>query len=152
MNGGEDLQPLREILHRMLVRYLTVRPQGFVLKPGTLPVPHLDARILAFGGARTLYRARRPHCRSLDGIRSVTHQDRVCADCQSREHCVPQVRLDLIVDRKPYRLLLAYSSARAFLAYHAELQRTNVTLEHVIHRLLVKDRGSWGEIVFTRPT
>lgn len=147
MNGRSDLQPLREILHRMLVRYITVRPTGFSLN-GAAPRSSIDARILSFGGARTLYRARRPHCRSLDGQRSVTHADRICTECTSREHCVPQVRLDIIVERKPYRLLLAYSSARAFLAYEAKLRAHHLSFEHLIHRLTVKDRGSWGEIVF----
>jgi hypothetical protein len=148
MTDRGDLQPLREILHRALVRYITVRPAGFVLD-GAAPTSPIEARILSFGGARTLYRARRPHCRSLDGVHSVTHTDRLCAQCTSREHCVPQVRLDIIVHRKPYRLLLAYSSARAFLTYEAQLRDRDLVLEHLVHRLTVKDRGSWGEIAFS---
>ncbi len=71
-----DVEPLREILHRALVRYLTVTPAGFVLSKGELPRPQVDARILGFGGARTFYRKRKPVCRSLDGVAAVTDVDK----------------------------------------------------------------------------
>jgi len=53
-----DVQPLREIIHSAIKRYLTVRPRGFELKPGEAPRPTLDARILSLGAARTLYQHR----------------------------------------------------------------------------------------------
>lgn len=145
-----DVDPLREILHRALVRYLTVRPRGFELQPGGRLRPIVEARILGYGGARTFYRDRKPICRSLDGVRPVTGDtDRLCLECEARARCTSQVRLDLIVERRPFRLLLAFSSARAFLVYEADLRRRRIAVEDVVTTIAVVDRGSWGELRFT---
>ena len=142
-------EPLREILERLFVRYLTVLPRGFELEKGAPLEPVIEARILGFGPARTLYKKRRPDCRSLDAVQSITHRDRRCADCTLREQCTPQVRLDLVVDAQSYRLLLAYTSARSFLNYVAELKRLGVALEPLRHRIHVVDRGNFGELRFS---
>ena len=144
-----DVDPLREILHRILVRYLTVRPGGFELVRGQELRRAVDARILSHGGARTLYRNRKPHCRSLDAVKPISGVERQCAECKLRARCTPQVRLDLIIDRQPFRLLLAHTSARRFLVYHAELQQRGTAVEDVLHRIDVVDRGSWGELRFS---
>ena len=108
-----------------------------------------DSRSGSYGGARTLYQHRKPRCRSLDGVRPVTGDThRSCADCKLRLSCTPQVRLDLIVERRPFRLLLAYSSARAFLVYDAELRQRRVAIEDIITKIAVVNRGSWGELRF----
>ncbi len=146
----QDVDPLREILHRALAKYLTVRPRGFELGRGEWLRPAIEARILGHGGARTLYQHRKPKCRSLDGVRPVTDDTgRSCADCRTRAHCTPQVRLDLIVERQPFRLLLAYSSARAFLVYDAELRQRHVAIEDIVSKISVVNRGSWGELRFS---
>lgn len=146
-----DVEPLHELLHRVLVRYLTVRPGGFELQPGDRLRTAVEARILGFGGARTLYEDRKPKCRSLDGVRPVTGDtNRACADCPQRPRCTPQVRVDLIVDRQPFRLLLAYSAAKAFLVYEAELRQRRLAIEDVVTKIVVLNRGSWGELRFSR--
>ena len=80
-----DLQPLRAILQQARRRYLTVRPRGFELNPGERLRPVLEARILGFGSARTLYQNRAPLCRSLDAVRPITAKEhRTCAEwCSS---------------------------------------------------------------------
>jgi hypothetical protein len=145
-----DLQPLRDILHRVLARYLTVRPSGFLLGDDERPHRVVEARILGYGGARTLYRERKPDCRSLDGIASITHKGRRCTGCELRPKCTPQVRLDLVVDYRPYRLLLAQTSAHNFLEHEAKLRPLGIAIEAVTHRIEVIDRGSWGELRFDR--
>lgn len=145
----EQPEPLREILERLFVRYLGVRPGGFELEKRAPLQPAIEAKILGFGPARTLYKMQRPDCRSLDAVQSITHRDRRCAECTLRERCTPQVRLDLVVDAHSYRLLLAYTSARSFLTHVAELQRRGIALERVRHRILVVDRGHFGELRFT---
>lgn len=146
-----DVQPLRELLHRFLVRYLTVRPGGFELQKGERLRPQVEARILGHGGARTLYQNRKPRCRSLDGVRPITGDTaRSCADCGDRSRCTPQVRIDLIVERQPFRLLLAYSSARAFFVYQAQLRQRSAAVEDVVTTIVVVNRGSWGELRFSR--
>ena len=145
-----DVEPLREILHRALVRYLTVRPGGFELQPGERLRPVVEARILGYGGARTFYQDRQPVCRSLDGLRPITGDtNRLCIECEARARCTSQVRIDLIVERRAFRLLLAYSSARAFFTYEAELRLRCVAIEDVLTKIAVANRGSWGELRFS---
>ena len=144
-----DVEPLREILHGALKRYLTVRPRGFELAPGETPRPAITARILNAGAARTLYQDRQPRCRSLDGVRPLDDANRACAQCRLRPQCTPQVRLDLFVDAQPFRLLLAHTSARNFLVYQAQLQQRHQAFEQRLHRITVINRGSWGELRFS---
>lgn len=59
--------------------------------PGSLR-PAAEATILNHGGARTLYRGRRPVGRSLDGVTATNGA--ACGDCLERKHCTPLVRLD----------------------------------------------------------
>jgi hypothetical protein len=144
-----DLQPLREILHSALKRYLTVRPQGFELNPGDRLRPAIEARIVSYGSARTLYQNRKPQCRSLDGVRPIADRNRTCAECRLRSRCTPQLRLDLFVENQAFRLLLAHTSAKHFLVYEARLRQQGIELEHIVHRIEVIDRGSWGELRFS---
>lgn len=146
----DDVQPLRDILRRALARYITVRPGGFQLDDDGRLHEQIVARILGFGGGRTLYRNRQPSCRSLDGIRPMYDHKLTCADCRSRASCTPQVRVDLMVDGRPFRLLLAHTSANNFLAYDGLLRQQTVALERVLHRLRVVHRGSWGEVRFSK--
>jgi hypothetical protein len=147
-----DLQPLRAILQQARRRYLTVRPRGFELNPGERLRPVLEARILGFGSARTLYQNRAPLCRSLDAVRPITAKEhRSCAECALRTRCTSQVRLDLLVDTQPFRLLLAHTSAKNFLLYEAQLRERGIALYEGLHRIIVINRGSWGELRFTQP-
>ena len=147
-----DLQPLRAILHQARCRYLTVRPHGFQLNPGERLRPVLEVRILSFGSARTLYQHRKPLCRSLDGIQPTAPQgQRRCAECALRPRCTSQVRLDLLVDTQPFRLLLAHTSAKNFLLYETQRRECGVALYEGLHRMTVMNRGSWGELRFTQP-
>ncbi len=146
-----DVQPLPEILHAASKRYLSVRPRGFELQPGEPARPTLEARIVSSGAARTLYQQRKPSCRSLDGIAALDDPSRTCATCRVRAQCTPQLRLDLFVDAQPFRLLLAWTSAKNFLLYEAQLRQRNISIEDRLHRITVTNRGSWGEVRFRLP-
>jgi len=143
-----DIQPLREILHAACKRYLTVRPHGFELQPDAPLRATLEARILSLGAARTLYQQRQPRCRSLDGITPLDEPNRRCADCRLRAQCTAQLRLDLFVDAQPFRLLLAYTSAKNALLYDTRLRQRGLAIEDPLHRLTVIHRGTWGEVRF----
>jgi hypothetical protein len=143
-----DPQPLRDLLHRALARYLTVTPRGFVLEGRVEPVPRLTVRILGYGGARTLYQQRKPVCRSLDGVVAVTDPTKHCENCPQLDSCTPQVRIDLVVEGRPHRLLLAFTSAKNFLAYVGRLEAQRVAVDAVRHELLVVPRRGWGEVQF----
>ncbi len=147
MTPGSEADPLRELLHHMTARYLTVRSGGFEFEGKRALQPALVAELLGYGSARSLYRGRRPVCRSLDGIRAIEDPDKNCGSCLDRKHCTPQVRLDILVDHAPYRLLLAYSSARNFLLFIGRLG-PGAKLDRLRVSIRVVDRASWGEIVF----
>lgn len=143
-----DPQPLRDLLHRALARYLTVTPRGFVLDGRGETVPRLVVRILRYGGARTLYQQRKPVCRSLDGVVAVTDSTKRCQDCPQIDACTPQVRIDLVVEGRPHRLLLAFTSAKNFLAYVGRLEGQRIAVDSVRHEILVVPRRGWGEVQF----
>ena len=143
-----DPSPLRALLHHALHRYLTVTSQGFLLQGEPRPVATVQARILGFGGARTLYRNRKPYCRSLDGLVSINLADRRCTSCPDVNACTPQVRVDLIIDKHAYRLLLAFTSARNFLEHVGRLRREGIDPLSADHQIVVTPRGSWGELRF----
>lgn len=145
----DDLKPLRDILHRALTKYLTVTPRGLLLTGGGgRPVTVAEARILGFGGARTLYRDRQPVCRSLDAVAALGQPERRCAGCADLAACIPQVRVDLIIDKHAYRLLLAFTSARNFLEHVGRLRQAGIDPLRADHQILVTPRGSWGELRF----
>jgi hypothetical protein len=143
-----DFEPLRALLHRAIARYLTVTPRGVVLADQAQPLPRVAVRIMSYGGARTLYRRHKPVCRSLDGVAAVKDQDKRCAECTDLDACTPQLRLDLVVRGRPYRLLLAFTSARNFLEYAVRLDQRGVKIDATEHELSVIPRGSWGEVRF----
>ncbi len=144
-----DVHPLREILERMLVKYLTVRPKGLELAKDRRLETTIQARILGYGGARTFYRKRQPDCRSLDGIQSTTPAGNLCSECPRHSRCTPQIRVDLFVEQLPYRLLLSFTNARNFLEYSAKLKHREILIEEVMHRIEVVDSGTWGELRFS---
>ena len=139
----------RLILTRTAARYLTVRPHGLQTTPGHLPLPRLQVQILDHGPARTLYRERKPVCRSLDGIAAVRNPERRCNPCPDRDSCTPQVRVDLVFDCLPYRLLLAHTSAQNFLLYHTDLVKQGRSPSDLITQVRVLNRGTWGELRFS---
>ncbi len=143
-----DSDPLRDLLHRAIARYLTVTPRGVILAGEPQALPRVAVRIMGYGGARTLYRKHKPVCRSLDGVAAVAQQDKRCADCVDRDACTPQVRVDLIVRGRPYRLLLAFTGARNFLDYVARLEQRGIQIDRTDHEISVVARGTWGEVRF----
>lgn len=139
---------VRDVLARARARYVTVLPQG--LRLGTDEEVHatLDVNLISFGDARTLYRCRRPICRSIDGQRSIQDPRRWCEPCDERRDCTPQIRIDLVADGEAYRLMLALTSARRFLEYVARVSRAGSGIDAGVTRLSVLNRGHWGELCF----
>lgn len=142
--------PLLDLFSDAFARYLAVRPGGLQMPHGTL-VSSLRVRLLLCRPARTLYENHHPRCRSLDAIQSIT-QGRTCASCLSRKDCTPQLYLELLHDHVPYRLLLAYSSARNFMLFASRLRQQGHTIENADVLLSVLNRGRWGELRFLSAT
>lgn len=141
---------LRDIVRRMIVRYMTVRPFGIDLGNDRKPISAIDCRVLDYGAARTLYRQRRPVCRSLDAVKSINDPKKLCQQCSDRNQCTGQVRLDLLFENGTYRILLAYTSAKNFMIYTAKLADMKLEIRTIDTKIMVVNRGSWGELRFGR--
>jgi len=155
MKGENTMNPqqteiLRDIVQRMMARYMTVRPLGIDLGNNRKLIPALNCRVLGYGAARTLYRNRRPVCRSLDAVKPIGDSVKLCQQCLDREQCTGQVRLDLLFENSPYRLLLAYTSAKNFLLYTGKLAEKKLEIQAIDTKIIVVNRGSWGELRFCR--
>ena len=146
----QQTQILRDIVQRMMARYMTIRPLGIDLGNGRKLIPTLNCRILNYAAARTLYRQRRPICRSLDAVKALGDSKKLCQQCLDRKHCTGQVRVDLVFENCPYRLLLAYTSAKNFLLYTAKLAEQKLEFQTIDTKIVVINRGSWGELRFFR--
>lgn len=146
----QQTQILRDIVQRMMARYMTIRPLGIDLGNGRKLIPNLNCRILNYAAARTLYRQRRPICRSLDAVKALGDSKKLCQQCLDRKQCTGQVRVDLVFENCPYRLLLAYTSAKNFLLYTAKLTQHKLEIQTIDTKIIVVNRGSWGELRFFR--
>lgn len=144
---SSDIHTVREILGRSFSRYLTVKPCGLELRPGKI-LQSISAHLLTFRPARTLYRNRKPVCRSLDGIQSLT-EGRACSSCLLRKACTPQIYLELLYESVPFKLMLSYTSARNFLTFLSTLRQKKEPVEGSVVLITVRDRGRWGEVCFS---
>lgn len=144
----QQAEILRDIVQRMMARYITVRPLGIDLGNNRKLIPALNCRILDYGAARTLYRNRRPVCRSLDAVKAIKDANKLCQQCVDRDHCTGQVRLDLLFENCPYRLLIAYTSAKNFLLYTGKLVEKKIEIQTTDTKIVVVNRGSWGQLRF----
>jgi len=148
MMNLQQTEILRDIVQRMMARYVTVRPLGIDLGNNRKLIPALDCRILDYGAARTLYQNRRPVCRSLDAVKAIGDSEKNCQHCMDRDHCTSQIRLDLLFENCPYRLLIAYTSAKNFLIYTGKLVEKKLEIQSIDTKIVVVNRGSWGELRF----
>jgi len=146
----QQTEILRDIVHRMMARYMTIRPLGIDLGNNRKLIPSLNCRLLNYGAAKTLYRQRHPVCRSMDAIKALGESKKLCQQCLDRKHCTSQVRLDLLFENSSYRLLLAYTSAKNFLIYTGKLAEQKLEIETIDTKIIVVNRGAWGELRFCR--
>ena len=137
---------LNDLFASSFARYLSIQPTGLRFPHGVLQ-SSLPATLLTCRPARTLYKKRKPVCRSLDGIRSI-REDASCTSCANRKDCTAQIYLELLVDGVPYRLLLAYTSARNFMQFASRLRQRGQEVENAEVIISVRDRGRWGEVRF----
>ncbi len=138
-----------DLVRSLLTTFADVTPQGLVLGKGAPPRREVSAVFVKTGPARTLYKDRRPVCRSIDGLHGFG--GKLCASCSDRDGCTGQVLLDVEVDRRVYRLLLAFTSARNFLLFADRFTRGGRSLERATLVIRVLDRGRWGELHFDAP-
>ncbi|MCP4716643.1 MAG: hypothetical protein GY868_16095, partial [Deltaproteobacteria bacterium] len=67
----QQTEILRDIVQRMMARYMTIRPLGIDLGNRRKLISALNCRVLNYAAARTLYQQRRPICRSLDAVKAL---------------------------------------------------------------------------------
>lgn len=137
---------LNDLFASSFARYLSVHPTGLRFPHGRL-CASVEATVHKCRPARTLYRKKKPVCRSLDGISSIKEEND-CASCPDRKDCTAQIYLELTIEDVPYRLLLAYTSARNFMQFASRIGRQGMDLENTRILISVRDRGRWGELCF----
>jgi len=137
---------LNDLFASSFARYLSIQPVGLRFPRGLLR-SSVPATLLRCSPARTLYKNRKPVCRSLDGVRSI-RDETSCSSCPKRNDCTAQIYLELLVDGVPYRLLLAYTSARNFMQFASRLKQRDQNVENAEVIISVRDRGRWGEVRF----
>ena len=143
---NSDRSTLNDLFASSFARYLSIQPTGLRFPHGLLR-SSVSATLLTCRPARTLYKNRKPVCRSLDGVRSIK-EDASCTACTQRKDCTAQIYLELLVDGVPYRLLLAYTSARNFMQFASRLRQRGQDVENAPVIISVRDRGRWGELRF----
>ncbi len=148
MNPGKLLS-LREVLERSYSRYVQVLPSGLRMPRGDIETD-IVAEVVTFHPARTRYEDRKPICRSLDGVTSLD-KSCSCISCLLRNRCTPQICLELRYNSIPIRILLSYTSMKNFLNVSLTLHAKQKSLESETIRIQVRNRGRWGELVFSLP-
>lgn len=142
-----SLAPIRHIMAQSMARYATLTPKGILLESAAIPYNPLPATIITYKPARTRYIARKPVCRSLNGICSVDRRQ-TCTLCPDARTCTAQIALDFLYRSVPFRLLLAYTSANNFITLLRKLSVGGKPYENAIVNISVIDRGRWGEACF----
>jgi hypothetical protein len=112
MQSIESLAPLREIIAATSARYAQITPQGILLPSAASSYNPLAVTIVTYKPARTRYVNKQPVCRSLNGIQSLQDNFR-CATCDYRRTCTPQIALEILYRTVPFKLMLAYTSAKS---------------------------------------
>jgi hypothetical protein len=148
MQSIENLAPLREIIAASSARYARITPGGILLQSASSPYNPLPVTIVTYKPARTRYVNKKPVCRSLNGIQSIQDNFR-CATCDYHRTCTPQIALEILYRSVPFRIMLAYTSAKNFLAFVRTLHAPNQRIEGAFVEITVLDRGKWGEARFT---
>ena len=135
-----------EILDRSQARYLRVLPTGLAFPDGRV-LQSVSVTIRRHHPARTLYRNRRPVCRSLDGSNPLTNTKKSCVTCLERPTCTPQILLTILVKLEPFYLLLSHTSLRNFI--HFTQHKTLGQHDSILIKILKHQH--WGEITFLEP-
>jgi hypothetical protein len=148
MQSIESVAPLREICASAAARYALIAPAGILLPSAASPYNPITVRIVTYKPARTRYVNKQPICRSLNGLFSL-HDNSRCAACEYRRTCTPQIALDILYRAVPFRLMLAYTSAKNFFAFLRTAQTPHQGIEGATISISVLDRGKWGEARFT---
>lgn len=148
MQSIESLAPLREIISSACSRYATITPQGILLPSASSPYNPLDVTVVTYKPARTRYVNKQPVCRSLNGLQSLQDNHR-CISCDYRRTCTPQIALEILYRSVPFRLMLAYTSAKNFIASLRTMRAPAQAIQGANLTIAVLDRGRWGEACFT---
>ncbi len=129
-----------------IARYVQIQPLGISLGNGSI-CPELEAEVLSFSPAKTLYEGHHPLCRSLNGIQTLDGDHR-CNGCRLRKDCTGQMRLDILHRSGLLRFLLSQSSLRNFMLFLSTLHDRKIRAKGARITVKVLNRGRWGELKF----
>jgi len=145
-NYISGVSPLKEILCNITAKYATVTPGGIKLIDKVI-YQSIQITIVDFKPARTRYLNKKPVCRSFNGINPLKDK-KLCATCNYKTTCTPQILLDFLYAAMPFRLLLAYTSVKNFFRLIHKCEKENHNIKGKMITLKIINRGRWGEVVF----
>jgi hypothetical protein len=147
MNNLNLSNTLNQIRAQSSARYATITPAGVILPQTTLPYNPFTVNLVTYGPARTRYLNKRPLCRSLNGTTSA-NTGQSCNRCDNTRSCTPQIALDVMYNKIPFRFMLAFTSANNFLALSRILLIKKIPLQGALINITIINRGKWGEASF----
>lgn len=136
---------LEDAYQRSLPDFIQVLPEGFRIGENVQPTRNVSIQDEQL--VRTLWDHGRALCRSIDGFSSIT-SGKVCRVCRDQRRCTAQIVLFVLVDDSPFRIALNYTSGQNYLAYRRVSRDKDRDLRHVLTKLSVTSRGTWGEMRF----
>jgi len=145
--NNTGLSTFKQILCNITAQYANVTPKGIKLTDD-VTYESVKVTIVDFKPARSKYRNKKPVCRSFNGINSLKNNNKLCATCDDKNTCTPQILLEFMYIAFPFRIMMAYTSAKNFLKLVHKCQKENINIIGKVVTIRIIDRGRWGEIVF----
>jgi hypothetical protein len=143
---SQPIFTIRDIMIQNFAQYATVKPTGIILTNKNTVNP-IDVIAVKWHPARTLYASKKPKCRSLDGVKSISEK-KYCGDCDNKNKCTPQIAFEFLYKTVPFRLMLAYTSAKNFIKFISVMNKNKDDFEGKGISMEVKNRAKWGEVCF----
>lgn len=133
----------------MRVNFISVRPQGFRLSDSVYP--SLRFRVSREGYARkhrkTVNEHRQLACFSSNATQS--QMGTLCRSCANIKHCQLKLRLYFKLNDIDCCLELL-TSFQNYRQYKQRLLKSGQDVQKITTRALVKNKGYWGEVMFSR--
>lgn len=140
----------RRIINHHMIRYATLVSGGIVLPMSHTRLSSLKVEVIDYGESRTLYKEKKPVCRSFNGINPYHDGSKKCGECAEELGCTPQVYLDCISSGtiNSMRFMLSYTSAQNFIVFIQQNAIRNIDIKGKQIVISVKNHKSWGEAIF----
>lgn len=134
----------------MMVNFISVRPRGFRFSDSVYP--SLRFRVIREGYARKYWKIINQHrelaCFSSNATQS--QKGMLCKSCSNIKHCQLKLRLYFKLNDIDCCLELPLTSFQNYRQYKQRLLKSGQDVQKITTRALVKNKGYWGEVMFSR--